>query len=1143
VGTPVSSGQALIWNGTTYVFGNPSGVGSAGGSSSLTGLNDTLVIGTRTDQGLVYQPSISKYVNTSIIYAPTGLTADGTTLNTTILQTALNRGGMVYLPTGTYFTGPLFVTKNYTHFFGEGVLLAQTGYAADALLMVSGHNCLVEGITINGNSGTYDRAIGRGEGIVSVGNNNTIRSVKVISMPSGGSANAIAIRNGINNLVENCFVSGAGFAGYYANADYATFRNNFATHFRNKGFTFNGGPYNQLTVDGFYADNPVSMFLPNGGGTSFQIDPGPNPTDYIRNASIKNVYAGNGLTGGNCTKFANIRNLVLENCTFYPKETGSAMENTIAEGIENLTITNSWLVGTLNFDSTVGNLILDTVRFGEYPNNLIQNNGSGYNPVAMIFDLQSTGSVMIRNCNFFGFSARAIDIDNPPVEEIPTNGYKSIWIEGCHFAGSGAGSIREIGFTSNGNISRSRRFGYFRNTNAVYGGGTITPTVSTWTPVITPLNYALTQYAGTAAPTSSSTVWQAGDEIVNTGAVTVGAIGRYQCIASGSPGIWVPMTITSGTFTVSSLLDTNTNGSGIGSVLEVQNNGIWAPTFALQSLKKALLTGVYYATDYGVTNTGANVTQAIKTFLNLVPDGAKVNFPAGIYNITGTIFIDRKHNLRIDASQAQFREPYGQVASGGSALGSGTFYFHYCTGITFMGGTMSGYGTHGAIMALSSGLMFSGYNTAAFDFLAGDTQGSRNVIPVLFNLEQCTDMYITDWKVRNKYRFAFAHRCMNLNFYDNHFLGVLTGDLQRQSNEIVLGPTGNGVELGQIHKVCARQNYCLTIVKGQGINVRNFNTASCGGLMTCGSTSLGGGQGPAKPELINISDCYLQDSYDNHIYLSSCMKAKVQNVRGINNPAFSYAIDGIKGRGSYITFEDCYVEHSYHGYGIEGMGNTSDIDYWTNGASPGWSSHGCAIRNCIAVDCNGRGIVLDANDDDTVFPRDVVIEGNYFYECCTGPFGRNPTGAFSGDNYSNAVISAPDALRCVIRNNTIENTGVLSANQAIFAGTYRLPAGTWISGVEISNNKFLGCKQGMRLVNLSNARVYNNYGERIGTYGAPYIDYSGSPALIVTENFRDSRIYDNQLGPTGHAAMLYVLPDTTFSNVIRRDNDSYEVIN
>jgi hypothetical protein len=283
------------------------------------------------DHSLVYQPTVGKYISTHVIAAPSGLRTTNSdeqmSGNTDILQTLLNRhSGLVYIPSGVYRIKPLYVRGNNTHLFGQGTLLVQTGYTDNAIIIVSGSNCLIEGITLHGNRETWDAAnAGRSEGIRLVGDYNTLKNIRVLNLPTGGSANGIMVYSD-NNLITNCYVSGAGFSNYYCNGDNNIFRDNISLNARVKGFTFNGEvggtPYHKLTVDGFYSQQTslTGLYLMNGTGDAFQVDPGTGTEQSINFLELNNLFIGNGgndtVNGGNCCKIAKCRNVNIRNSIF-----------------------------------------------------------------------------------------------------------------------------------------------------------------------------------------------------------------------------------------------------------------------------------------------------------------------------------------------------------------------------------------------------------------------------------------------------------------------------------------------------------------------------------------------------------------------------------------------------------------------------------------------------------------------------------------------------------------------------------------------------------------------------------------------------------------------------------------------------------
>lgn len=584
-----------------------------------------------------------------------------------------------------------------------------------------------------------------------------------------------------------------------------------------------------------------------------------------------------------------------------------------------------------------------------------------------------------------------------------------------------------------------------------------------------------------------------------------------------------------GTRFVNRFINFNIDLSGVSIISPTQGQslrfnsglGAWQEDSGVNLLERSYFSGVIDITRVsGITTTGDNITDKLQAIVNNLQPQSVLRIPPGIYYLDKTIHWNAKHSINIDARGAKFIEVSSRLW-----LNSGTFYLNKCTGINWYGGSLSGAARLDYILSVASGVKLSG---GSMNDLALDTQLDRNVVPCTFNMEQCTNTKIDGFDTVAKYRHTYMHRCFNTAFMNIFHASVHTGYLNRGDQTVVSG----AVLLGHIQKEACRPCYAWHYVKGEELTITNCHTRNCGGFLVCGSLNLGGGQGYFLPTMIVVGDSTAKDSYDNHIYLSSVDKAQVNNFMGINNTGLPHSIGGIKSRGSYISYNGCYIEHAHDAYGFEGASALYN-DLWKIGAQ-GWSAHGCQLVNSRAVDINAFGCYTDRNDDNDSFPRDVLIANNYFYNCGLGPYGSSPTG-YNTENIDNSVIRAADAYRVTIINNVIENSGVYGPDQAIFVGRLYTSAGSIISGVTISNNKFLGSKAGIHLRDVALARIKDNYGERIGTYGAPFTMFTGIPALIRCEGVTNSIIKDNIIVPTG-GYVVSVIPETTFEGNVMQDN-------
>lgn len=86
------------------------------------------------DSNVVVQRTLERPIVLDVGAAPYGAVGDGTTLNTTAIQAAIDAcppGGKVLVPAGTFKTGALFLKSNMTFEVGEGATLLGSERAAD----------------------------------------------------------------------------------------------------------------------------------------------------------------------------------------------------------------------------------------------------------------------------------------------------------------------------------------------------------------------------------------------------------------------------------------------------------------------------------------------------------------------------------------------------------------------------------------------------------------------------------------------------------------------------------------------------------------------------------------------------------------------------------------------------------------------------------------------------------------------------------------------------------------------------------------------------------------------------------------------------------------------------------------------------
>lgn len=1098
----VSSGQYLIYLGSS--------LGWTGGtlptsSAYFTGLLDVRALALTSGQGIIYDASIGKYVNTSIIYSPTGLLAGTGANNTTVIANATNLMRYCYLPSGEWYIGSkINVTSNYAKIFGPGTIKAVSNFSDTAILNLLGTGCCVEDIKVDGSlcdPAGASLGINLGGGLC-----------KAINVVITGVPHHAILMNGDNTLVDGCRIYGrTGLSSAINSSSYTTtIRNTYISDFGRQGIGVDQ-PLLANRLSTALIDN--CFIISNSGGNTSKVgilvDAGAGSSGFshvdIRDTTI--IFNATPTIQGNIIKMATAERVSIDNCNFYTTTTGQLFTCglRIAEGVNYLKITNSYISPNILWeDNSLGGrfsetVIIDNCKIG----NFTQPYHSGY---VAISDIRARNFTLSNSNLKNSGAAQGIITD--------TGAFSRLSITNTTISGYRDGGTYTALFLSSGGVFHNTRSLYWNNNIVGYQGDNAAFTANTPTPrFLQTANYDGNRYATninsadggiTGVVGFGQILFNIGDVVTHTGFCRTGEVQS-----------WVA------------------TGGGVGT------GNIWQPLTRFNdtaNLKQSYFSGVYDVVLSGISNISLNtgIATQIQALVDSLPDDSTLRFPPGKYWLNRTIHFNHKRNLDVIAHGARFYETPDR-----RWMNSGTFYFQQCTGIAWHGGSLSGAANLNYVLSVASGVEMSGTN---FENLATDSQLTRNVSPTTFNLEQCSDFLVDHFDIDAKYRYVFSHRCINTSFLNSTLVGVHTGWLNRLDESLVTVGTGLA-QKGDIDKESARQSFMFNIIKGYDFRIHNIHAKQCGGLGSVGSISLGGGQGPAVPELIIIGDCSVRNAYDNGIYFSSVNKALVHHVQVICDTGLPHAIAGIKGRGNYIVFDHCYVEHTHHAYGIEAIGGSND-DYWTAFTKPGWSSQGSKITHCIAADVRTTAAFLDTNENTDTFPRDNIISDNYFYDCAKGPSGANPTGRLTGEDYmGTTVICANDARRVKIYNNIIENTGAIGPDVAIFLGENRLNV-PYITGAEVYNNTILGAKQGIRIERMSHVRVFGNYGERIGAYNyAPFITNSGVAALISCREVKNSRFYDNTLIETGTAYCLYVVPGSGFVDNIVRDNDGVIKIN
>lgn len=350
-----------------------------------------------------------------------GAVGDGTTDDTTALQTALTAGGNIYIPDGTYITLPLFAASNTRILMGRNATLkAKTGYGVNDRLLniITVDDFEMIGGTIQMLRAAYAGVVNEQRHCVMISGSNRIKLIRVKAIDSGGDGFYIGGAAGCTDvLLEDCVAS-----NHFRNALSIT-RGDKITVLRGQYSQANGtteapaGPWAGIDVEpnaSTTLDNVVidgaECFSNNGNGI---LCSGPS-TAITDRLTIRNCRVHDNLLQG--IKPAYVQKLIVDGNEVWSNTTGGIEDTTALSSwqrITNNTIYSNGGSGIKGFSSKAvisGNTILNAGadgikwQFGQFVNisgNEICDSGGHGITYERAYNSAITGNVVM-NSQFHG---------------------------------------------------------------------------------------------------------------------------------------------------------------------------------------------------------------------------------------------------------------------------------------------------------------------------------------------------------------------------------------------------------------------------------------------------------------------------------------------------------------------------------------------------------------------------------------------------------------------------------------------------------------------------------------------------------------------------------------------------------------------
>lgn len=466
-----------------------------------------------------------------------GAVGDGVTNDTTAIQAAINVGGGIYFPAGTYMANDITASLP-VYIYGPGATLKRRNnqLSSTFILSIAGNGSSIQGLSFDGNAANNSGHTGRHEGLRIVANNVTVLDSDSSNTPSGGTqvANCFYV-TGNSATLENVSSSNAGYAAIRIDGDGATINNARVTDFTEKGIVF----------DGTIGVSAKSLIISNSRITSSSTDvngqaciltdSGSSLTEQLRSLFITNVYcelSGN-ITGSNVVKVVNTKYCVIDNFNFVQAGTNHVSFRA-QERVEYLTLSNGRMDYEFNLDSwDYRQITLQNVTVGKEDKSL-----TSASPLSGLYARQQ---ILLTDVSVYGATTGSVRIEDW-VGQVDSDGVAltepNVTINGfVQDANSATVPVFFLAMASTAITPGSIVVGdvivvtgYTNALQTITGSSTTERLIQR-----NPGNTFSREFLSASAPAANT--WKLSDRVYNTQSTLVGFAG-WICTAAGAPGTW-----------------------------------------------------------------------------------------------------------------------------------------------------------------------------------------------------------------------------------------------------------------------------------------------------------------------------------------------------------------------------------------------------------------------------------------------------------------------------------------------------------------------------------------------------------------------------------------------------------------------------